>query len=163
MSWLGEPLLESSWSYFGICSWDWWLWRFGRSLSFVWPLSWTRAFWIRVKKNTLRREKYVYLPFLIPFFFLFLFLTSLSDFVFVEMATRYSKEKYARVKGMKNEPLSQMAVETKKRKLNEEKSETTVSPSVRTVPSSPTLSLEMMMFTLPITRSKGKSKAGKSI
>ena len=79
------------------------------------------------------------------------------------MATRYSKEKYARVKGMKNEPLSQMAVETKKRKLNEEKSETTVSPFVRTIPSFPTLSLEMMMFTLPITRSKGKSKVGKSV
>ena len=63
---------------------------------------------------------------------------------------------------MKNEPLSQLAVETKKRKLNEEKGETTISPSVHTVPS-PTPSLEMMTFTPPTTRSKGKSKIGKSI
>lgn len=54
------------------------------------------------------------------------------------MATRYSKDKCARVKGTKNEPLSQLVVETKKRKLNEEKGETTTSPIVRTIPSSPT-------------------------
>lgn len=63
------------------------------------------------------------------------------------MATKYSKDKYTHVKGMKNEPLSQLAVNTKKRKLNEKKSETIISPFVRTVPSSPTPSLEMMMFT----------------
>ena len=65
-------------------------------------------------------------------------LTSLSNFVFTEMATKYSKDKYARVKGMKNEHLPQLAVETKKRKLNEEKGEITTSPIIRTVPSSPT-------------------------
>ena len=47
-------------------------------------------------------------------------LTSLSNFVFTKMATR-CKDKYARVRGMKNESLSQLAVETKKCKLNEGK------------------------------------------
>ncbi|KAL0001439.1 hypothetical protein SO802_015220 [Lithocarpus litseifolius] len=79
------------------------------------------------------------------------------------MATRYSKDKYAHVKGMKNEPLSQLAVETKKRKLNEEKGETTTSPIICTVPSSPTPSLKMMTFSPPTIHSKGKSKIGKRI
>lgn len=79
------------------------------------------------------------------------------------MATKYSKDKYAHVKGMKNEPLSQLAINTKKPKLNEKKSETIISPSVHIVPSSPTPSLEMMMSTPPTTCSKGKSKVGKSI
>ena len=79
------------------------------------------------------------------------------------MATRYSKDKHARVKGMKNEPLSQLAIDTKKRKLNEEKSETIISSSVHTVPSSSTPCLEMVTVTPPTTHSKGKSKIGKSI
>ena len=90
-------------------------------------------------------------------------LASLFDFVFTEMATRYSKDKYAHVKGMKNEPLSQLAIETKKRKLNKEKGETTTSPIIYTVPSSPIPSLEMVTFSPPTTRSKGKSKIGKRI
>ena len=31
-----------------------------------------------------------------------------------KMATRYSKEKYAHIKGIKNEPLSQLAIDSKK-------------------------------------------------
>lgn len=80
-----------------------------------------------------------------------------------EMATRYSNEKYARIKGMKNEPLSQLATNPKKQKLNEEKGETFISSSVHTIPSSLTLSLEVMVVTPPTTRSKGKSKIGKSV
>ena len=64
---------------------------------------------------------------------------------------------------MRNEPLSQLVVETKKHKLNEEKGKTTISPTVRTILSSPTPSLEMMMFTPPTDCSKGKSKVGKSV
>ena len=79
------------------------------------------------------------------------------------MATRYIKDNYASINGMKNELLSQLSVEKKKSKLNEEKGEMTISPIIRTVHFSPTPSLKMMTFTPPTTRSKGKSKVGKSI
>lgn len=79
------------------------------------------------------------------------------------MTTRYSKEKDARIRGMKNEPLSQLAVDSKKRKLNDEKGDAMVSPSVQAIPSSPTPSLEVTAFTPLITHSKGKGKVGKSI
>lgn len=39
----------------------------------------------------------------------------------------------------------------------------TFSSIIRTIPSSPNLSLEIMTFTCPTTRSKGKSKIGKSV
>nr|POF23571.1 hypothetical protein CFP56_50164 [Quercus suber] len=78
------------------------------------------------------------------------------------MSTKYSKENYARVKGMKNEQLSQLAIDTKKHKLNKDKNGTAVSSSIHAVPSSPTPSLEVMNVTSPTTRSKGKSKIGKS-
>lgn len=42
---------------------------------------------------------------------------------------------------MKNEPLSQLAIDMKKGKLNKEKSETIISSFVHIVPSSPTPSL----------------------
>lgn len=45
------------------------------------------------------------------------------------MATRYSKDKYTHIKGMKNEPLSQLAVDSKKRKLNDENGDTIVPPA----------------------------------
>ena len=39
-------------------------------------------------------------------------------FDLVEMATRYSKEKYAHIRGLKNEPLSNLAADSKKQKLS---------------------------------------------
>ena len=79
------------------------------------------------------------------------------------MATRYSKEKYAHIKGMKNEPLSQLAIDSKKQKLNDEKGDTVVPLLVQTIPSSLTPSLEVTAFIPPITCSKGKGKVGRSI
>ena len=78
--------------------------------------------------------------------------------LFAKMATRYSKDKYAHVKGLKNEPLSQLTFDSKKRKLSEGKGETTTPSSIFSTPSSPTPSLEMIIFSPPTTRSKGKSK-----
>ena len=79
------------------------------------------------------------------------------------MATRYSKKKYARTKGLKNEPLSDLTAESKKRKLSEEKGEVAALPPIQITLSSPTLSLEVMAFTPLTTHSKGKGKAGRSI
>lgn len=79
------------------------------------------------------------------------------------MTTRYSKEKYACIRGLKNEPLSNLAVNSKKRKLAEEKGETAALPSIQIALSSPTPSLEVTVFTPPTTRSKGKGKAGMSV
>ena len=70
------------------------------------------------------------------------------------MATRYSKDKYARVKSLKNNPLSQ---------LIPGKDETPAPLSLFGTPSSPTPSLKMMTFTPPTIRSKGKGKVGKSV
>ncbi|KAL0008295.1 hypothetical protein SO802_009797 [Lithocarpus litseifolius] len=47
-----------------------------------------------------------------------------TNLLFVEMATRYSKDKYARVKSLMNEPLSHITRRLKKRKLDEGKDET---------------------------------------
>ena len=63
------------------------------------------------------------------FLILCLFLNYLIDFhptnlFLVEMATGYSKDKYACVKSLKNEPLSLIAPRLKKRKLDEGKDET---------------------------------------
>lgn len=91
-------------------------------------------------------------------FFFFLKLTSFFDPIFVGMATRYSKDTYAHVKGMMNESLSQLAIDTKKHKLNKEKNEMIISSSIHTVPSSSTLSLEMMTVTPPTTHSKERVK-----
>lgn len=79
------------------------------------------------------------------------------------MTTRYSKEKYACIRGLKNEPLSNLAANSKKRKLAEEKGETAALPSIQIALSSPTPSLEVTVFTPPTTRSKGKGKAGMSL
>ena len=84
-------------------------------------------------------------------------------FCFVEMATRYSKDKYARVKSLKNKPLSQLIPRLKKRKLDEGKDKTAAPLSLFGTPSSPTPSLEMMTFTPPTICSKGKGKVGKSV
>ena len=42
---------------------------------------------------------------------------------FVEMATRQSKDKYARLRSMKSEPLSSLALDVKRRKFGEGKFE----------------------------------------
>ena len=79
------------------------------------------------------------------------------------MATRYSKDKYARVKSLKNEPLSHITLGSKKRKRDEGKDETPTPLSLFGTPSSPTPSLEMMTFSPLTTRFKGKAKVGKSV
>ena len=84
-------------------------------------------------------------------------------FGLTEMLIRYSKEKYACIRGLKNEPLSNLAADSKKRKLSEEKGKAVALPSVQVALSSPTPSLEVTTFTPPTTRSKGKGKAGRSV
>ena len=79
------------------------------------------------------------------------------------MTTRYSKEKYACIKGMKNETLSHLAVDSKKQKLSDKKGDTVVLSSAQITSSTTTLSLEVTTFTTPTTLSKGKDKIGKSI
>ena len=71
-------------------------------------------------------------------------------------------EKYARIRGMKNDTLSQLATDLKRRKLHDEKGDAVVSLSVQIIPSSSTLSLEVTASTPPTTCSKGKGKVGKS-
>ena len=79
------------------------------------------------------------------------------------MATRYSKEKYACIKGMKNEPLSQLAEDPKRQKLHDEKGDMVISSSIQIIPSSLTPSLEDTTSTPLTTHSKGKSKAEKNV
>ena len=78
------------------------------------------------------------------------------------MAIRYSKEKYARIKNLKNEPLSNLTADSKKRKLSDEKAETATLLPIHITPSSPS-SLEVTAFTLPTTRVKGKGTIGRSV
>ena len=62
------------------------------------------------------------------------------------MSTTYSKDKYACVKSLKNEPLSLLTPRSQKRKLEEGKDETPAPLSLFGTSSSPTPSLEMMTF-----------------
>ena len=148
VSWIGRLLSCTSSSYFIVCSYHWRFWRFGGSSSFIRLLPWTWTLRICVKEDYSGRKEYVKLVF--PFFFLFLFffliekLVLLSDLLLAEMATRYSKDKYARVKGLKNEPVSHLTLESKKRKLDEGKDETPAPLSIFGTPSSSIPSLEMM-------------------
>ena len=64
---------------------------------------------------------------------------------------------------MKKEPLSNLATDSKKRKLGEETGETVVLPPIHVAPSSPILSLEVTAFTPPTTCAKGKGKARRSV
>ena len=96
------------------------------------------------------------------------FLSYLIDFyptnlLLAEMATRYSKDKYARVKSLKNEPLSHITPGSKKHKLDERKDETPAPLSLFGTSFSPTPSLEMMTISPLTTCSKGKAKVGKSV
>ena len=86
-----------------------------------------------------------------------------SNLLFAEMASRYSKDKYAHVKSLKNEPLSHITPGSKKCKLDEGKDETSILKSLFGTPSSPTPSLEMMTFSPLTMRSKKKAKIGKSV
>ena len=70
------------------------------------------------------------------------------------MATRYSKDKYAHIKNLKNEPLANLTSDSKKRKLSGEKADTATLLSVHVAPSSPTPSLEVTAVTPPITQCK---------
>jgi len=79
------------------------------------------------------------------------------------MAARYSKDKYARIKNLKNEPLANLTSDLKKRKLSDEKAKTAVLPPVHVAPSSPSPSLEVIAITSPITCAKGKGKVGRSV
>lgn len=53
------------------------------------------------------------------------------------MATRYSKEKYARIRGMKNQTLSNLAADSKKQKLGDEKGEIAILSSIQIALTSP--------------------------
>ncbi|KAK9988118.1 hypothetical protein SO802_028357 [Lithocarpus litseifolius] len=80
-----------------------------------------------------------------------------TNLLFADMATRYSKNKYARVKNLKNEPLDQ-------RNVSWMKGRTRLLPlSLFGTPSSLTPSLEMITFSPPTTRFKGKANVGKSV
>ena len=79
------------------------------------------------------------------------------------MATRYSKDKFARIKNLKNKPLANLTFDSKKRKLNNKNADTIALPSAHVTPSSPTSSLEVIVVTPPITRAKGKGKIGMSV
>ena len=76
------------------------------------------------------------------------------------MATRYSKDKHARIKNLKNEPLANLTFDLKKRKLSDEKVDTAALPPIHIAPSSPTPSLEVIAVTPPITVQKVKAKLG---
>ena len=88
-----------------------------------------------------------------------------TNLLFAKMATRYNKDKYARVMNLKNEPLSLITPRSKKRKLDEGKDKTPALQSLFCTPSSPTPtpSLKIMTFSPLTTHSKGKAKVGKSV
>nr|POF08717.1 hypothetical protein CFP56_04835 [Quercus suber] len=79
------------------------------------------------------------------------------------MATGYSKDKYARIKNLKNEPLANLISDSKKRKLSDEKADTSILPPVQTAHSSPIQSLEVIAATPPLTRARGKTKVEMSV
>ena len=88
---------------------------------------------------------------------------------FVEMATRQSKDKYARLRSMKNEPLSSLVLDAKRHKFGKGKFEGPALLALFQVPVSPTLSskvvaaLSSSTVASPITHSKGKGKVEKSV
>nr|POF16847.1 hypothetical protein CFP56_17416 [Quercus suber] len=80
------------------------------------------------------------------------------------MATKYSKDKYACIRDLKNEPLAKLTSDSKKRrKLSDEKVDAATLPPVNVTPSSPTPSLEVAAVTPPLIRTKGKNKIRMSI
>ena len=79
------------------------------------------------------------------------------------MATRYSKDKYACIKNLKNKHLADLTLDSKKRKLSDKKADTSTLPPVHTTPPSPTSLLEVTAATPPVIHGKGKSKVGMSV
>ena len=79
------------------------------------------------------------------------------------MATRYSKDKYACIKDLKNKPLAKLTTDSKKRKFGDKKVDVAPSPTINVAPPFPIPSLEVTTVTPPLTRSKGKSKIGMSV
>nr|POE50108.1 hypothetical protein CFP56_73615 [Quercus suber] len=79
------------------------------------------------------------------------------------MATRYSRDKYARIKNLKSEPLANLTSGSKKRKLGDEKAKVSLRPSAHIAPPSPTPSLEVTTISPPVTRARGKSKIGMNL
>nr|POF08590.1 hypothetical protein CFP56_53076 [Quercus suber] len=79
------------------------------------------------------------------------------------MATRYSKNKYARIRDLKNEPLAKLKSNSKKRKFGDETVDAAPSTTVNVAPPSPTPLLEVTAVTPPITHPKGKSKIRQSV
>nr|POF20823.1 hypothetical protein CFP56_14337 [Quercus suber] len=79
------------------------------------------------------------------------------------MATRYSKDKYACIRNLKNEPLAKLTSDSKKRKFGDEKVDAASSSTVNVALPSPSPSLEVTAVTTPITRLKGKSKIRQSV
>nr|POE57251.1 hypothetical protein CFP56_01902 [Quercus suber] len=79
------------------------------------------------------------------------------------MATRYRRDKYARIKNLKSEPLASLNSGSKKRKLGDEKAEVSLHPSTHIAPSSLTPSLEVTAISPPVTRARGKSKIGMNV
>ena len=79
------------------------------------------------------------------------------------MATRYSKDKYACIKDLKNKPLAKLTTDSKKRKFGDKKVDVAPSPTINVAPPFPIPSLKVTTVTPPLTRSKGKSKIGMSV
>nr|POE67183.1 hypothetical protein CFP56_54130 [Quercus suber] len=79
------------------------------------------------------------------------------------MATRYSKDKYARIRDLKNEPLAKLTSDSKKRKFGDEKVDAAPSTTVNVALPSPTPSLEVTTITPLITRPKRKNKIRLSV
>lgn len=88
---------------------------------------------------------------------------------FAEMATRQSKDKYARLRSIKSEPLSSLALDAKRRKFGEGKFEGPIplalfQASISLTPTSEVVVvLPSLAVALLVTLSKGKGKVGKSV
>ena len=64
---------------------------------------------------------------------------------------------------MKNEPLANLTSNSKKRKLSDEKADTSALPPIHIAPPSPTPSSEVTAATPPLSHARGKSKVGMSV
>ena len=76
------------------------------------------------------------------------------------MATRYSKDKYARIKDLKNEPLAKLTSDSKKRKFGDEKVDAALSPIVNVAPPYPTPSQEVTTVLPHSFTQRGRARLG---
>ena len=87
---------------------------------------------------------------------------------FAEMSTRQSKDKYARLRSMKSEPLSSLAPDAKRRKFGKGKFEGPTPLALFQASISPTPStkvvaaLPLSAVAPPVTCSKGKARLGRA-